>query len=136
MVIDKIAILTSGGDCQGMNAVVNIVVRVATQKGIKVFGVRNGYQGLIDDDFSELQYEDVANIAHLGGTYLGTARCEEFKTEKGVQKAVENLTNRGIDALIVIGGDGSFNGELRYQRRYIKDPLPRTPRTQLCSFRG
>ncbi len=120
MVIDKIAILTSGGDCQGMNAVVNIVVRVATQKGIRVFGVKNGYQGLIDDDFSELQYEDVANIAHLGGTYLGTARCEEFKTEKGVQKAVENLTNRGIDALIVIGGDGSFKGVRALNKYRIK----------------
>lgn len=110
MVIDRIAVLTSGGDSQGMNAAINIIVRVATQKGIEVLGVKNGYQGLIDGSFQVLTNEDVSAISHLGGTFLGTARCEAFKTKEGVEKGIENLKNRAVDALIVIGGDGSYKG--------------------------
>lgn len=120
MVIDRIAVLTSGGDSQGMNAAVSIIVRVATQKGIEVLGVKNGYQGLIDNNFQVLTNEDVVAISHLGGTFLGTARCEEFKTQEGVEKGIENLKKNGVDALIVIGGDGSFKGVCALNKYRIK----------------
>ena len=110
MEVKNIAILTSGGDCQGMNATVNIVVRVATLKGLNVYGVRQGYKGLYDNNFVKLTNANVENISSLGGTILKTARFPEFKEEEVVDVAVENLKNKNIDALIVIGGDGSFRG--------------------------
>ena len=110
MQVKNIAILTSGGDCQGMNATLSIVVRVAYMKGIKVIGVKRGYRGLYESDFVDLTIDSVENISSLGGTILKTARFPEFKEDAIVSKCAENLRKQKIDALIVIGGDGSFNG--------------------------
>ena len=106
----KIGVLTSGGDSQGMNAAVYATVRYAREHGLKVYGIKNGYQGLIDGEVFELTSRDVCNIAHRGGTVLGTARCLDMKTPEGQQKAVATLKKFGIEGLVVIGGDGSFNG--------------------------
>lgn len=108
--VKKIAVLTSGGDCSGMNAAIRSVVRTAIYNRIKVFGVIRGYEGLIKGDIKELDRHSVSNIINLGGTMLKTARSEEFKTKKGRLKAVRSLKKQGIDGLIVIGGDGSFRG--------------------------
>lgn len=113
MEVKNIAILTSGGDCQGMNATVNIVVRIANQNGLKVYGVMQGYKGLCEDNFVLLNDESVENISSLGGTVLKTARFPQFKEDEVVMKGVENLKKHFIDALIVIGGDGSFRGAKR-----------------------
>ncbi len=106
----KIAVLTSGGDCSGMNACIRACVRFALYNGLEVIGVRKGYSGLLDRDFIKLDSKSVSGILQKGGTILLTARCEEFKTEKGQQKAVEILKEENIDGLIVIGGDGSLTG--------------------------
>ena len=118
--IRKIAVLTSGGDCQGMNACLNIIVKMAEFNYISVYGVKNGYQGLIDDDIVELKYNDVRNISHLGGTVLKSARSQEFMTLEGQKKAAKNLKAREIDALIVIGGDGSFRGVMALNSLGVK----------------
>lgn len=110
MKVKNIAILTSGGDCQGMNATINIVVRTATASGIKVFGVMQGYRGLYEDNFVEISPKTVENISSLGGTILKTARFPEFKELSVVAKSIENLKRRNIDALIVVGGDGTYRG--------------------------
>jgi 6-phosphofructokinase 1 len=112
MEIKRIAVLTSGGDCQAMNATINILVRVATRKKIKVFGVMRGYRGLYENDFVELGDSDVDNISSLGGTILKTARFLEFKQREVVEKSANNLKEKHIDALIVLGGDGSYHGAL------------------------
>lgn len=106
----KIAVLTSGGDAPGMNVAIRAVVRSAIYHNISVLGVRYGYKGLIEGDFISLDLGSVGDIIHRGGTFLYSARCEEFKTEIGRRKAFENLKEKGIDGLIVIGGDGSFRG--------------------------
>ena len=113
MEVKNIAILTSGGDCQGMNATVNIVVRIANQNGLKVYGVMEGFKGLCEDNFVLLNDEAVENISSLGGTVLKTARFPQFKEDEVVMQGVENLKKHFIDALIVIGGDGSFRGAKR-----------------------
>ncbi len=112
----KIGILTSGGDAPGMNAAIRGVVRVAHYHGIKVYGVKHGYQGLIDDNIKELTDEDVDNIAELGGTILKTARCMEFMEESGRIKAAKTLKKHGIEGLVVIGGDGSFQGATKLSK--------------------
>lgn len=106
----KIGVLTSGGDSQGMNAAVYATVRSALARGLKVYGIRNGYKGLIEGNVEELSAKSVENIIHRGGTVLGTARCLEMKTPQGQQKAVATLKKYGIEGLVVIGGDGSFQG--------------------------
>ncbi len=106
----SIAVLTSGGDSPGMNAAIRSVVRNADAQGIKVYGFKRGYQGLIENDFLELNPRSVANTIQRGGTWLKTARCKEFFTEDGRKKAFNNLKNKNIDALVCIGGDGSFKG--------------------------
>lgn len=108
--MDTIGILTSGGDAPGMNANVRAVVRAARLHGKRVFGIRNGYQGLIEDDMVEMDSSSVSGIIGRGGTILGTARCEEYRKEEGREKAARILRDRGIDGLIVCGGDGSFRG--------------------------
>ena len=108
----NIAILTSGGDSQGMNTVINIVVRVAQKKKINVYGVRRGYRGLVENDMVLLEKKDVENVARMGGTFLKTARFVEFKEEKYQDIAIKNLKDRNISALIVVGGDGSYHGAL------------------------
>lgn len=102
--------LTSGGDAPGMNAAVRAVVRTACQRGIKVYGINRGYSGLISGDIYEMNLRTVSNIITRGGTILYSARCLEFKEEVGMQKAIETCREKGIEGIVVIGGDGSFRG--------------------------
>lgn len=106
----RIAVLTSGGDAPGMNAAIRAVVRTGVVNNLEVFGVRNGYEGLINDIFLPLGTRDVGGILQRGGTILGSARSQEFMTEKGQIKAIRSLNEEGIEALIVIGGNGSQKG--------------------------
>ncbi len=108
--IQNIAVLTSGGDSPGMNACIRAVVRSGIYHGLGVFGIKDGFKGLIDDNMEEFKYDDVSFILERGGTILGTARCDEFFDAKFRKVAFDNLNKRNIDALIVIGGDGSFKG--------------------------
>jgi len=105
-----IAVLTSGGDAPGMNAAIRSVVRTGLDKGLKVMGIQRGYSGLINGEIFEMGRHSVSDIIHRGGTILRTARSEEFKTEQGRAKAANILKAFGIDGLVVIGGDGSFQG--------------------------
>lgn len=102
--------LTSGGDAPGMNAAVRAVVRTACQRGIKVYGINRGYSGLISGDIYEMNLRTVSNIITRGGTILYSARCLEFKEEAGMQKAIDTCREKGIEGIVVIGGDGSFRG--------------------------
>lgn len=106
----NIAVLTSGGDSPGMNACVRAVVKMCLSHGITPFGIADGYNGMIEGRIVPLGYNDVDNIVHLGGTILGTARSEAFRTVEGRQMAIEQLKKHKIDGLIIIGGDGSFKG--------------------------
>ena len=106
----KIAILTSGGDAPGMNAAIRAVVRNALQNGLEVMGVRRGYSGLINGELFNMDRSSVSDIIQRGGTILRTARCQEFKQEEVRKRAVKILKAYGVDALVVIGGDGSFTG--------------------------
>lgn len=108
--IKKIAVLTTGGDCPGLNAAIRAVVRSAIYYNLKVSGVSRGFEGLIDDQFADMNSHSVSNILQRGGTILKTARSDRFTTKEGRQKAYENLLKNEVDALIVIGGDGSFRG--------------------------
>ena len=114
----NIGVLTSGGDSQGMNAAVYATVRYGLSKGLTVYGIYNGYQGLIDGKVEELTAKSVENIAHRGGTVLGTARCPAMLTPQGQKKAVATLHQYGIEGLVVIGGDGSFNGAKVLSTKY------------------
>lgn len=114
--VKRIGILTSGGDAPGMNAAVRAVVRTALNMGISCIGIRRGYHGLISGDFVELNGTDVSHILSEGGTILYTARCEEFLTVEGRQKAVSMCKLLGIDAIVAIGGDGTFRGALELSR--------------------
>ena len=116
--IKKIAILTSGGDAPGMNAAIRAVVRTCAYHNVKAIGVYRGYQGMIENDFEELNARSVRNIINRGGTFLKSARSVEFRTPEGRKKAYENLKNTGADALIVIGGDGSFTGALLFSEEF------------------
>ena len=111
-----IGILTSGGDAPGMNAAIRAATRAAIAKGHKVIGIRRGYQGLIEGDMYELTARDVSDILHRGGTMLCTARSKDFTTQAGLDKAMQNCKNAGIEALIVIGGDGTYRGALDFSR--------------------
>jgi 6-phosphofructokinase 1 len=106
----RIAVLTSGGDAPGMNAAIRAVVRTAVSRGWDVLGVRNGYEGLINGIMSPLGTRDVGGIIQRGGTILGSARSPEFKTEKGQIQAIRALNEKGVDGLVVIGGNGSQTG--------------------------
>ncbi len=108
--INTIGVLTSGGDAPGMNPAIRAVVRTALAKGKKVMGIRKGYRGLIDGDIFEMDARSVSNIIGSGGTMLYTARCLEFKTEEGQKKGADMGKIFGIDGIVVIGGDGSFQG--------------------------
>ena len=115
----NIAILTSGGDSPGMNACIRAVVRYGISKGLNVFGVYKGYKGLIGDQIKQLNERSVGNIIHTGGTILRTSRCPEFKTEEGIEKAIENLKKHDIEGLVIVGGDGSFRGANELIKRGI-----------------
>ena len=108
--INTIGVLTSGGDAPGMNAAIRAVVRAAIAKGKKVKGIRRGYQGLLEEDIIDMDAHSVSDIIQRGGTVLYTARCQEFRTPEGQQKGADICKKHGIDGIIVIGGDGSFQG--------------------------
>ena len=116
--LKRIGILTSGGDCPGMNACIRAIVKAGIGKGIEVFGIEDGYKGMIEDRMRKLTYKDVNNIIHLGGTILGTARSADFKTAEGRKQAVGNLKKHGIQALILIGGDGTFAGGMALTKEF------------------
>ena len=115
-----IGVLTSGGDAPGMNAAIRAVVRSGIYNDIKVIGVEGGYNGLINANIRQMNLSSVGDIIHRGGTILKTARCEEFKTEEGRKKALDVLNIFGIEGLVVIGGDGSFQGAQKLSHEGIK----------------
>ena len=106
----RVGILTSGGDAPGMNACIRAVTRACLYYGMEVFGIHHGYEGLIKDEFEQLKTTSVADIIHRGGTMLQSARSKEFTTDEGILKGYENLRMHGIEALVVIGGDGTLRG--------------------------
>lgn len=108
--LKSIAIMTSGGDSPGMNAAARAVVRTALYEGVKVFGIYDGYQGMLENRIVELTSKSVSDIVQRGGTFLGTARCPEFKKEEVRKEASEILKSHGIEGLVIIGGDGSLTG--------------------------
>src|SRR6056300_415627 len=116
--IKNIGVFTSGGDAPGMNAAIRSVVRTCAYHNIKCTGIYRGYEGMIKGDFIELGPRSVNNIINKGGTFLQSARCLEFKTPEGRKIAYENITKVGIDALVVIGGDGSFTGAEIFHKEY------------------
>ena len=117
--IRRIGVFTSGGDAPGMNAVIRSVARTALHSGIECIGIRRGYHGLINGDFVRLNFESVSGLSRRGGTMLYSARSEEFKVEGGQEKALATCKLLGLDALIGIGGDGTFNGLLALARRGV-----------------
>lgn len=116
--VKSIGILTSGGDAPGMNAAIRAVTRAAIYNGLQVFGIYRGYRGLITDEISEFKSQNVSNIIQLGGTILKTARCKEFTTPEGRKIAYDNMQKHGINALVVIGGDGSLTGARIFAQEY------------------
>ena len=108
--LKSIAVMTSGGDSPGMNAAARAVVRTALYEGVKVWGIRDGYHGLLEENMFEMQSKDVGDIIQRGGTFLGTARCNRWKTPEGRMLGYQHLVDRGIQGLCVIGGDGSLRG--------------------------
>lgn len=116
--IKNIAVLTSGGDAPGMNAAIRAVVRAGIYYDLTVTGVLRGYEGLISGDFIDMDRKSVANIIQRGGTILKTARCEGFRTPEGRKVAYDHLIAKGIDALVVIGGDGTFTGANLFSKEF------------------
>ena len=108
--IKTVGVLTSGGDAPGMNAAIRAVVRKSLNNGMKVMGIKRGYQGLLSEEIYEMGAQDVSDIIQRGGTVLRTARCEEFRTEEGQKKGADICRKYGIDGIVVIGGDGSYRG--------------------------
>ncbi len=108
--VTRIGVLTSGGDSPGMNAAIRAVVRTGIYHKLEVYGIMRGYSGMVEDDIVRMESKSVANIIQRGGTILKTARCKEFLKPEGRKIAYENLKKRGIDGLVIIGGDGSFRG--------------------------
>ena len=118
--IKSIGVLTSGGDAPGMNAAIRAVVRTALKNNIKVYGIKRGYDGLINEDYEELTSRSVSEIIHTGGTILLSARCKEMMTIEGQKKAKETCDKLGINALVVIGGDGSLKGAVALSKLGLK----------------
>ncbi len=116
--IKCIGVLTSGGDAPGMNAAIRAVTRAAIANGMAVKGIYRGYKGLISDEVEDFKTQNVSNIIQRGGTILKTARSEKFKTSEGMQEAYDTLIRHGIDALVVIGGDGSLTGARSFAQKY------------------
>ena len=114
--IKTIGVLTSGGDAPGMNAAIRAVTRAAISKGFNVKGIYRGYDGLIQDEIKPFTTENVSGIIMQGGTILKTARSKEFITKEGQDKAYQNIKKEGIDALVVIGGNGSLTGAMNFAR--------------------
>src|SRR5258706_2013685 len=116
--VTRIGVLTSGGDAPGMNAAIRAVVRTGIFHGLEVYGIMRGYQGMIEDDIMKMESRSVANIIQRGGTILKTARCKEFFEKAGREKAYANLKKRGINGLVIIGGDGSFRGAVKFSQEF------------------
>jgi 6-phosphofructokinase 1 len=116
--VTKIGVLTSGGDAPGMNAAIRAVVRTAIYHKIEVHGIMRGYQGMMDGDIVKMESKSVANIIQRGGTILKTARCKEFYEPAGRKKAYNTLKKKGINGLVIIGGDGSFRGAVKLSQEY------------------
>lgn len=116
--LKKIGVLTSGGDSPGMNAAIRAVVRAAIFHKLGCVAIYQGYQGLIDNDMEMMNARSVNNIVNKGGTFLKSARCLEFRTKEGREKAYQNIKSNNIDALVVIGGDGSFTGAMIFQKEF------------------
>lgn len=116
--IQRIGVYTSGGDAPGMNAAIRAVVRTALYNNIKVTGIYRGYEGMIEGDFKEMVSRSVSSILQKGGTILKSARCPEFRTPEGRKKAYDNVKETGIDALVAIGGDGTFTGAEIFSKEY------------------
>lgn len=114
----KIGVLTSGGDAPGMNAAIRAVVRSCVYYEIAPYGIYRGYEGLIENDIHQMDAGSVKHIIHQGGTILKSARSEEFKTESGMEKAWKNIQKNELDALVVIGGDGTFTGAMKFGEKY------------------
>lgn len=127
--ITKIGVLTSGGDAPGMNAAIRSVVRTCAYSGLQCMGIYRGYQGLIEGDFEPLNARDVKNIINRGGTILKSARCKAFRTAEGRKKAYQQLVQANIDALVVIGGDGSFAGAQLFTQEHNNFPVIGIPGT-------
>ena len=115
--VRRIGVFTSGGDAPGMNAAIRAVVRTSLHMGIECVGIRRGYHGLINGDFTKLTFESVSDLSRRGGTMLYSARSEEFKTPAGQERAVATCKMLGLDALVGIGGDGTFSGLLCLAKR-------------------
>ncbi len=116
--LKNIGVLTSGGDAPGMNAAIRAVVRAGIYNGLEVTGIRHGYEGMINGFFIKLKAHSVSNIIQRGGTILKTARSKQFMTKKGMQKAYEQLKKNNIDAVVVIGGDGTFKGACEFTEMF------------------
>lgn len=116
--INKIGILTSGGDSPGMNAAIRAAVRTAFYHGKEVYGIRRGYQGMIEGDIFQMKTTDVSDIIQRGGTILKTARSKEFMTDEGMEKAYCEIEKHGIEGLVLIGGDGTFRGAVAFFKKY------------------
>lgn len=116
--IKRIAVLCSGGDSPGMNCAIRAVVRTAIGEGLKIFGIQKGYEGLLENNIRELNVSSVGNIIQHGGTILQTSRSKEFRTPEGRKKAYDILKSHKIDGLIVIGGDGSYNGAMKLHEEH------------------
>lgn len=125
---NRIGVFTSGGDAPGMNAAIRGVVRTAMNYGIKVYGINRGYEGMIDDDIHRLHSKDVSGIIQRGGTFLYSARSKRFMTQEGRKQAYNNLINRGIEAVVAIGGDGTFTGASIFNEEF-KYPVIGIPGT-------
>jgi 6-phosphofructokinase 1 len=114
----NIGIMTSGGDSPGMNAAIRAIVRTAIYHDIEIYGIRRGYQGMIEGDIFKMKTTDVANIIQRGGTILKTARSKEFMTDEGMEKAYQQLQKHNIEGLVLIGGDGTFRGAMQFFKMY------------------
>lgn len=125
----KIAVFTSGGDSPGMNACIRAVVRAAVHYNIEIVGIRRGYKGMIQGDFIPMNSKSVSYILHKGGTILGSARSEAFRTAAGRKKAYDNLKAQGIDGVVAIGGDGTFTGAHIFMEEYPDIAIVGTPGT-------
>lgn len=116
--INNIGVLTSGGDAPGMNAAIRAVVRTCVFYGLTPYGIYQGYEGLINNEIKPMNAGSVKHIIHQGGTILKSARSEQFKTEEGMELAWQNVQEHGLDALVVIGGDGTFTGAMKFGKKY------------------
>ncbi|HQR01282.1 MAG TPA: ATP-dependent 6-phosphofructokinase, partial [Ferruginibacter sp.] len=116
--VHKIGVMTSGGDSPGMNACIRAVVRTGIFHGLEVYGIMRGYTGMVENDIVHMESRSVANIIQRGGTILKTSRCKEFFEPAGRKKAYENLKKHGIDALVAIGGDGTFTGVHKFYHEF------------------